>query len=473
MTKKIEVEEVKSHQSKISRDELLHGIASYCIKKECSVDRAIADFVQLAIKQPGFKVWLSGSIYTGFYGNSQDYALTKLIKVNYGRNANMIIGNVVHKARDIALQHKIVDGIIPKLSICIREMKIELHKQYQYLKPDEIKDNSKFDLFKKTVKLFKAYYKEVLPTNQSISSEVKMEANLPLEVFNNPDNAKYFAMTGIADSVDEDKDGNLTITDLKTSGKRISGKVEEINPTLEKYLVEKSELEALIKSNDKIIKKFENAEDKLKESQDELYGIIEKLNLVNKENKIIEDENKANNSKTKLKATTSLNNRKVKWTGEVEKWLEHKDTLKEARKANDCFNLEIDELNEVINPLQDIYDEEKYEADLEACKKAHQTQLLHYAICYMFEYGKTPTRVRVENIVKHETVEIQIFEWKFSRKDLLETQEKIFTVINTIELILDGVDPMLVMRLNHTGYIGSETEKFKDEIKKIIKAIED
>jgi len=131
-----------------------------------------------------------------------------------------------------------------------------------------------------------------------------------------------------------------------------------------------------------------------------------------------------------------------------------------------------DIFNAAYKPLQDIYDEEKHEADLEACKKAHQTQLLHYAICYMFEYGKTPTRVRVENIVKHETVEIQIFEWEFSRKDLLETQEKIFTVINTIELILDGVDPMLVMRLNHTGYIGSETENFKDEIKKIINATE-
>jgi len=243
--------EIKSHQSNISRDALLHGIAKYCIKKECSIDRAIADFIQLAIKQPDFKVWLSGSIYTGFYGNSQDYALTKLIKVNFGQNSNMIIGNIVHKARDVAIQKKIVNGVIPKLSICIREMRIELNKQYQYIKPEEIHKSSKLEIFKKSIKLFRAYYKEVLPTNKSISSEVKMEVSLPIEMFKNPENAKYFAMTGIADSVDIDNNGNIIITDLKTSGKRISGKVEDKSSILEEYQLETQKIEAQIKKNDK------------------------------------------------------------------------------------------------------------------------------------------------------------------------------------------------------------------------------
>jgi hypothetical protein len=463
--------EIKSHQSNISRDALLHGIAKYCIKKECSIDRAIADFIQLAIKQPDFKVWLSGSIYTGFYGNSQDYALTKLIKVNFGQNSNMIIGNIVHKARDVAIQKKIINGVIPKLSICIREMRIELNKQYQYIKPEEIHKSSKLEIFKKSIKLFRAYYKEVLPTNKSISSEVKMEVSLPIEMFKNPENAKYFAMTGIADSVDIDNNGNIIITDLKTSGKRISGKVEDKSSILEEYQLETQKIEAQIKKNDKIIKKFENATIKYNDAQKQLIDIEKQLNLVLKENEIIKKSNEEKSKKIKLKATTSLINRKTKWKQEVQKWEIHINTVQKSKELKLKLIQELLELNEISKPLYKIYEQEKYEADLEACKKAHQTQLLHYVICYMFEYRKMPTKVRIENIVKHEKVEIQIFEWEFTREDLLETQEKIFTVINTIELLLDGVDPMIVMRLNHTGYIGLETELFKDEVKKIIKAI--
>jgi len=464
--------EIKAHSANISRDELLHAIADYCINKECSIDRAIADFTKFATEMSSFKIWLSGSIYTSFFGNSQDYAIQKIIKVKYLSNANMLLGNMMHIFREKAILEKIANGKLPDIMYCIREMKNYLNKEYQFINPDDRENNTKVSLFKKAIKMAKKYFYEVLPHNRSISAEVKMNVDLPIDIFKKTSNAKYFAMSGIADSVDLDDDGNIIITDLKTSGKKISGKCE-INPRLEEYLAEKAILEKQIKDNNKSIKKFVNAQNNLDDANKTLIEVEQKLKVVLEDNLLIKKDNEENNKKNKLKATLSLEKRCVKYKEEKTKWQDHLETLKELQNSNIDILNEIEELNELLQPLEATYNEDKYNADLEACKKAHQSQLVHYAICYMFQYGKTPKKVRVENIVKSTDIEIQIFEWEITRKDMLETQEKIYTIIHLIELVLDGVDPMLLFRANGTSFIGAETEKFKDEIREVIKVTRD
>lgn len=446
-------EDVLAHKSNISRDEMLYAMAEYCIKQECTVDRAIADFVKLASEQRDFKVYLSGSIYTSFYGNSQDYALTKLIKMNNGKNAIMIIGNTVHAGRDYAIKCKL-NNQFPSLQECIRVMKGYAKNAYQTIQPDEREKRSLFSIFLESAKLFRYYFKQVFPTNSSISSEVKMNVDLPLEMFRNPSNAKYFAMTGIADSIERNEDGSLTITDLKTSRKKISGYVE-MPKRLKQLTEEKNALYESKKEYAKVIKKFENAQANLTEAE----------NILTDSRKAFED------ASSKGKATKAIENRITKYEGEFEKWSENLARYNEAVEEDDKLNQSIREIYAIINPLQTEYQKEKDEADLREAKKSHGSQLAHYAICYMFEHGVQPKYARVEQLVKNKEPEHQIFEWEITREDLLAVQEEILILIGLTELLLDGVDPMLLFRKNHTGFIGSDTEKFKDEVQEIIKTM--
>lgn len=451
MKMKLHEDEVLAHKSNISRDEMLYTMAEYCIKQDCTIDRAIADFVQIAIKQDKFKIFLSGSIYTGFYGNSQDYALTKIIKINYGKNANMIIGNIVHTGRDFAIKYKLVNNKFPKLSVCIKEMKKYAKKAYQTIQPDEIDKHTLYEVFLESTRIFKYYYKNLLPFNRSIASEIKMNVELPIEMFKNPNYAKYFAMTGIADSIEKNQDGTFTITDLKTSKKKISGYVE-YPKKLKELVDEKNALYTQKKENEKLISKFENAQDKVNEA----------TNVLKESRAALDD------AKSKGKATKAIENRIIKYESELEKWQANLMILMKMTQNNKDIDLSIKEIYELINPLQKQFDEEKNQADLNEAKKIHCSQLTHYAICYMFEYGIQPKYARVENLVKHKTIEHQIFEWEITRDDLIAVQEEILVLIGLTELVLDGVDPILLFRKNHTGYIGSDTEKFKDEVQNII-----
>lgn len=451
--------EVKSHQTHVNRDELLHSMAEYAISTGSTVDRTFADYIKLAMEQPDFKSYISGSIFRSFNANSLDFAMTKIIKVNYGKNPNMLIGNVVHKAREEAIEYKVKHNTFPPLSKIVRVMKEYLHDQYKYLNPDLVKDGLKLDIFIKSCKLFKSYYTNILPHNRSIASEVKMTVNLPVGSFNNPNNAKYFVMSGIVDSVEKDDKGNIILTDLKTS-KKIVGKKIVMSDTLTKLVEEKKDIETKIANCNKVLKKFKNAEEKFAEAENTLKDVLQKLK----------------DAKANEKPTKALENRETKWTDEVDKWKENFETYSNAKNELSALNLRLTEVKRLSKPLMESYKKEQYESDLQECKKKHEWQLLCYAIEYMIEYGVQPKKLRVENIVKtldYSSVYTQVFEWEITREDLVAVQEKILNVIHTIELVLDGVDPILIFKSNPDSMIGSDTESFKDELIETIKTMKE
>lgn len=446
-------DEVQSHSTKIGRDHLLHIMAHYAIQNKIPsqrVDRVIADFAIKALEDKP-KFWLSGSIYRSFVGNPQDYLMTKVIKVAYGKNAGMIVGNLIHLARDFAIKHKIANKRLPKLVTCIRLMKVECHKSYQMINPDERENNPKIEIFLEACRLFKLYYKEVLPHNKSTDSEVSMEVNLPLELFKNASNCNKFAMTGIADDVTVDENGDITIGDLKTSSKKIS-KYVEMNPILKKHYEKKRELEQFIKEEQKTVNKFSKAVENLDEAKATLSEV----------------ETKLADAIANGKAINALEKRIVKWEGEVTKWNENLESFNKANNQILLFESELSELEEIIKPLYEIYEDEKAKADLLECIKLHEPQLAHYAICYMFKFNKQPKRLRVENLVKNKFPEVQIFEWEITEGVLEAAEERITSIIQLLELMLDGVDPMILFRANPESYLGTQTEKFKDELREII-----
>ncbi|MEA2098901.1 MAG: hypothetical protein U9P72_02090, partial [Campylobacterota bacterium] len=356
---------VASHQNKISKDEIIHQFAEYILQNNCSIDRAISDFAKQAFES-NFKMWLSGSIYTGFFGNSQNFLMQKIIKVNFGSNANMLTGNLVHLGRDIAVKHKIAHGELPNINICIRAMKVELNKEYQFLNPDELKNNSKLEIFILACKLFKVYFKEVLLFDTCIASEVSMNVDIPLEMFKDTQNANKFALTGIADGVYTAKDGSLGISDLKTSSKIISGFIE-MDSKLEIYFAERKEIISSIENCDKAIKKLSDIDSKLKKAKSTLDDVSKKLEA----------------AKTNNKPTLQLEKRLNKWTLEVDVLKEKNILLEETTQERLSLYKKLSELNEIIKPLKEIFDKEKEVVDLEACKKAHEAQLTHYALTYM------------------------------------------------------------------------------------------
>lgn len=445
---------IKSHASNISRDELIHLMAEYAVNNKISperVDRVIADFAIESINhQPHF--WLSGSIYRGFEGNPQDYLMTKVIKVGYGTNGNMIIGNLVHHGRDVAVKYKLNERILPSLISCIRAIKDKCHELYAHIRPDEIKNSPKVEVFKTSCKLFKLYYEEILPNNKSIASELSTEVSLPFDMFKNPSYANLFSMTGIIDDVSRDDNNFIVIGDLKTSAKKISGK-SEMNPILEKHFQERSLLRAEVVTLEKQIKKFVNSEVKLSEAQ---------LNLSNIGAQLAD-------AKSKGKAIVSLTKRIKKWESELSNWIDNNQTKIDAEEQVKSKKVSIEELNEVIKPLEVIYNIDKANADLEECRKLHEAQLAHYALGYMFVSGEQPKTLRVENIVKNVTPEVQIFEWELTESILEAAEERISSIIQLIELMLSGVDPLILFRASPDTHIGSETEKFKTELREIIK----
>ena len=443
-----------SHASRLQRDDFIHQIANYVIEHNCSVDRAIADFAKASFMDQNFILWLSGSIYTGFAGNSQNFMMQKILKVNFGSNANMLIGNLVHLARDVSLKHKFANGVLPNIMLPIRAMKIELCKEYQFLSPDELSKTSKLSIFKTAIKLFRVYFEEVLVFDTSIESERDMKVDLPLEMFKNINNASKFKLSGIADSVYL-KNKEIGIADLKTSKTKISGYVE-MDKNLVKFHDERKLLYSSIEDIDKRLKKLTKASKNLEEAKTTLVDVEAKL----------ED------AKSNGKKTLALEKRVVSWGDKLQIATDNFNLFEKLKKQRLSLYAEVSELNELIKPLKQIFDKEKREADLAACIKAHEPQLAHYALCYMIATGKPVKYLKVEVIVKNEQPIVQVFEWELTDRALEEAEERIQSIISLMELALDGVDPLILFRGNPNGYIGSETEAFKDEVKKIIKSVE-
>jgi len=113
------------------------------------------------------------------------------------------------------------------------------------------------------------------------------------------------------------------------------------------------------------------------------------------------------------------------------------------------------------------YEEDKAKEDLAEAKRTHGQQLAFYAMLYMITTGKTIKRVRLENMVKVSKPYLQVFEWELDDMALAKAEEQIRAAVTRIELMLEGIDPLVLFPLNPMSFIGSETNKLVADIETV------
>jgi len=373
---------------------------------------------------------------SSFIANPLHYAICQGLGVHYGANDKTIIGHAVHAGVDFGYCNK---G--SRLGHCIRAMIVAIDDEFPLLGKDFVGKVTKKELYQEAIRVFKPYFKEVMPTMKVVGSEQYLEIDVPVEMYKNPDNFGLIKLTGTFDRLYE-INGELVIGDLKTSKKTISGAVEK-SKELQDLEGEIGSINSELKAFEKAILKFANVEEKLLEFKTQLDDVVSAIDdaILNK------------------KATKSLENKREKLQSEIVKWEEHQHTrmLAESKKVELVERLT--KLSESYNPLKEDYDSQKALADLEECKKAHSFQVALYSIMYMIVTGKEVKKVRLENIVKNETIKIQVFEWELDELTMERAEEAIQFVVSTIEAFYDGVDPMLLFRPNPYTYFGDETNK--------------
>lgn len=448
--KKITMDE--AHATAIGYDKLLYQIAEMCVSENITPKRAVANLVTQAVAKQGFRIFLSGSSFTAAAANPIHFIMQKALKVFFGLNAKLIIGSAYHKALERAFAYKIATGKTVRMGVAIREIVKYIHGEYPKIKADQRAEVSKQELIQEAIRLYKVYHKHQLPNNTPQEVEVFMSLPAPMEMLRNPENAGKIFLSGAFDVMLGDDDGILIMTDAKTSDKRISGSVD-MDPKLVEYKNELSAAKAELSKVTKVIEKFAGVEEEIAEKQTEL----------------METELDLAVALEKKKAHKALDNKIERISKIITTLGENLKQRIEAEKKAAAIWPEIENLEEVIAPLQEIYDEEKAEADLIECRKRHGQQLAFYALLYMILYGKEVKRVRIENMVKSAVPELQVFEWELDEFELMRAEEEIQSNITLIEMVLDGEDPMVLFRLNTTSYIGDETIKFFDEVEKIVR----
>ena len=280
-----------------------------------------------------------------------------------------------------------------------------------------------------------------MPTMKVLESERYLEIDVPEGMYKNPKNFGLIKLTGTFDRLYE-INGELVIGDLKTSSKTISSAIEK-SDILQEHEARIHEARKEILSLEKILSKFSHAEENLAEYQTQLEDVTTALEdaIANK------------------KATKSLENKREKLLGEIDKWHNHQQSVVQAELKRMELVKKLATLEEQCKPFKEEYETAKFNADLDECKKAHSFQVALYSIMYMIVTGKEVKKVRLENIVKNKTVKIQVFEWELDEVTMERAEEAIQFVVSTIEAFYEGVEPKLLFRPNPYSYFGDETNK--------------
>lgn len=450
----------ETHASRISRDELLYELAETCVYSGITPMRALSEKFQEAMKSDDFVFYLSGSSFTAASANPLHFAMQKIAKVAYGLNHRLLIGSAYHKGVEFGYNRKRIDGELPRLGLCVREIVSYIHKEYEKMNADEKQEYTKTDLIKEATRLLKVYYKGPMQDNVPYLVEAFTCMQVPEYMLANPErNAKKIFLTGAADVIFDTENG-MVLSDNKTSAKRISGKVD-MDEKLTEYLSERTEKERELKALQKQIEKFAHAAEKLAELVKDHTAVSAQLDEVLAYN--------AANPDKKPKAHKALTNKVERLLGEVEKWEGHERTLAENKAKAEELEHDLEDLETLIEPLQKVYDEAKAQADLAEAKKMHGQQLAFYALLIMITYKVKIDRVRIENMVKSKTPELQVFEWELDQYTLQIAEEEIRSNIALVEMVLNGVDPMVIFRQNVTSYIGSETNEFVFELEEAVR----
>lgn len=438
----------------ITKETFLYRVLNEIERTGCSVQRALSNLIQREVQKTDFSINVRGSSLVVFSNNSLDFALKQFLGVNYGGNENTIVGTAVHAGADYAYSHKMKTNKIPSLEECIKVIHETCEKEIDYINPDK-RDKVSLEKIKfLSEKFFRVYYPEI-QKNVVIASEesFSIDANYSEDESNSlllyKKNIGKITLTGTLDRIYK-KDNVLILSDLKTSSKRISGYVD-VNPLFSKY---SNEVKALVEEKirlEKIINKFSNSIEKLQELSDS-----------------IKEQEKLLSAKEQENAPTVRISKKIdSLKDEQEKWKIHVDNFEASISQRDQINLRLDDLEKLLKPLKREYAIAKQQADLEAAKKKYGHQLAFYAISAMStskDYANIK-RLRVEVIIKEENPYLQIFEWDLTEEIIDEVAELIKTIISNIELVIEGIDPLVCFRLASETYVGTDTINLIDEIK--------
>ena len=461
----VEKTENVSHQSSISAQDYAEKIVNDMIYTQSTLPLpSVLKFLKQDILSSTFKLHIGGSFFNSFEANPLATMVSKVNKVYFGSNAAMIRGNAVHTGRELALRHKIETGKLLPLMECIRAMRAEIDKRWEFLNPSRLEAQTKAETFLEVARAFKLYYKTCLVNAEDVEVEVSYNVTFPVEIFTNEHNQQHFIGSGTFDGLGfriVDNKEVWIMTDAKTSGTRISGSVEK-NEKLILFESQQKELKIEITKAEKLIAKFVNAGDRVEEFET-------KLGKANAEHE---------DALANKKATTRIEARINKAEADLLKWNENLSTKTEAVGKLGQYTLELKEVAELIEPLMEIYLEDKAQADLEACIEKHQSQLAYYSILEYFKTGRRIDKLRVENLYMkkskrgdklYNVPELQIFEWDLSNDVLDETEEKVLTLIQSVEAVMSGVEPRVIFRPNPHTFYGSEFEELMDEVKDMVR----
>lgn len=446
----------------ISKDTFVNRVLAEIERTGCSVQRAISNLIIRETKKVDFSINVRGSSLINFSNNSLDFALKQFLGVNYGKNENTIIGTAVHEGADYAYKYKMQTNIIPSLDDCLKAVEQSCEEEFKYI---EEKRRAKTSLKKIKLiasKCFKAYYPEI-SKNEAVASEeeffidVNYSDNQEDSLLLYKKNVGKINLTGTLDRIYK-KNDVLILNDLKTSSKKISGYVD-VNPLFSQHSSESKDLKEELTRLNKIIDKFHHAENEVNTI---------KTSLEDKEKELSDNE-------VNGKPTKRIENKIKSLKEELKKWEEHLNNFKSAISQRDQIIFRLDQLEKLLKPLKREYAIAKTQADLEAAKKKYGHQLAFYAIGAMSTNTDFSNikRLRVEVIVKAEEPYLQIFEWELTDEIIDEIAELLKTIISNIELVLEGIDPLVCFRLASETYIGSETSELLDELKTKLKRIKE
>lgn len=385
-------------------------------------------------------VWTHRASSTSvFLANPLHYALQQGLGVFFGSSDKTIIGSAVHAGVDFGYTNPQA-----RLGLSVRALIHEVMEGMKTLKADLVGKVSKTELTKEAVRLFKWYHKEVLVNNRAsfVTSEQFLRIDVPAEMYKNPNNFGKIQLTGTFDRLYKNEKGEYILGDLKTSAKTISGSIEK-SQELQDLEGEYGALQKEMQSLDKIVSKFQNA--------------TEKISTISLE--IEEVNSNFADAKANGKATKAIENKIDKLLNEKRKWYENLAQKVEAEEKIAVLNSKLSDVEAKMSPLKEFYESEKAKADLEACKTQHGFQVALYSLMYMIVHGVEVKKVRLENVVKTKTVQIQIFEWELDSKILEAAENAIQMVVSTVEAFYDGVSPELLFRPNPFTYYGSETNE--------------
>lgn len=442
----------ETHATKIDRETLVNQIAEIMVKENKTALRAVCDLLQ-ELRHDGI-FYISGSSFVSGNANPLHYIVSRTIKPFYGENINLVMGSAYHKAQEFASKYFIEKGKYPRLGLQIRKGFEYINEKYDFLKPEDKEENSKNSVYKYLGLLLKTYLSEQAKNTPMIVEEF-LKVEVPEDMVQNPRNALRILLTGASDII-YDVDGVMVMSDHKTSKKPISVAVEK-SEALVNQESELKEIMAEIVKLEKSTNKLSATQQKLSDAEATLEENTRLLQIANEEGK----------------ATTALQKRVDKWSGEVIKQDELVRKIEEDVKLLLAKDAEKEELEELIEPLMEVWLEEKAEADLAKAREMHEQQLAFYAICYMVSNPDINiSRIRLENMVKAKTPYLQVFEWDLDEYVMKKAEEQIKAFVQRIELYMDGVDPLVLFPLGYHTYIGMDTNEMLRDAEKVAKLLD-